>query len=363
MLLSKYLDSKVTNTILNIYQSKSTEFEWQARKASHVDFIQKSLSKKLTKDFLPLDASRPWICYWLLHSLELLSGELELGEKMLVKSYLSDCMHEGAFGGSRFQLAHLASTYAALMCSCIIQEYDIIQREKIYKFIQSLKQSDGSFIMHEDGESDLRATYCALASAYLLNCIDKLIAENVANYIKNCQTSEGGFGAGPGAEAHGGYSYCAIASLCILARCNLIDRIDDYVNMEALGRYMSKMQCKATGAFKGRSNKLVDACYSFWQGSIFLLIPNLLSSTDASESFIKLQRFILQASQLPKGFCDKPGNSADFYHTCYALSGLSIAQEQVPSNSILGDVHLPRIDALINTLPGNVKAMRANFNK
>ena len=38
------------------------------------------------------------------------------------------------------------------------------------------------------------------------------------------------------------------------------------------------------------------------------------------------------------GLIDKPGKSRDFYHTCYGLSGLSIAQH-CPNNStqILGD--------------------------
>jgi protein farnesyltransferase subunit beta len=40
------------------------------------------------------------------------------------------------------------------------------------------------------------------------------------------------------------------------------------------------------------------------------------------------QLYILAAAQLPsgRGGCrDKPGKAPDFYHTCYALAGLSVA--------------------------------------
>jgi protein farnesyltransferase subunit beta len=50
-----------------------------------------------------------------------------------------------------------------------------------------------------------------------------------------------------------------------------------------------------------------------------------------------LQRYILYCAQnfTDGGLRDKPGKSRDFYHTCYSLSGLSIAQGQfrVPSNT------------------------------
>ena len=31
---------------------------------------------------------------------------------------------------------------------------------------------------------------------------------------------------------------------------------------------------KYEGGFQGRSNKLVDGCYSFWQGGMFPLVPS-----------------------------------------------------------------------------------------
>lgn len=90
------------------------------------------------------------------------------------------------------------------------------------------------------------------------------------------------------------------------------------------------------GGFQGRTNKLVDGCYSFWQGALIPIIQALISREEPElNSFMKrslfhreaLQEYILICCQKPSGgLIDKPGKPADPYHTCYTLSGLSIAQ-------------------------------------
>jgi protein farnesyltransferase subunit beta len=45
-------------------------------------------------------------------------------------------------------------------------------------------------------------------------------------------------------------------------------------------------QMRFEGGFQGRTNKLVDGCYSFWQGGLFPLVNH-----------------ILQASGMRKGHC------------------------------------------------------------
>ena len=54
---------------------------------------------------------------------------------------------------------------------------------------------------------------------------------------------------------------------------------------------------------------------------------------------IALQRYILLCcQQYDGGLRDKPSKFRDFYHTCYALSGLSIAQNGVGTRSDTGPV-------------------------
>jgi len=58
-----------------------------------------------------------------------------------------------------------------------------------------------------------------------------------------------------------------------------------------------------------------------------------------------LQKYVLLAAQdVNGGLKDKPDKGRDFYHTCYALSGLSIAQHSRDG------VALPVINAATNTL-------------
>lgn len=54
------------------------------------------------------------------------------------------------------------------------------------------------------------------------------------------------------------------------------------------------------------------------------------------------------------GLLDKPGKSRDFYHTCYTLSGLALAQIFVSpgllSTSVLGSLHLESDKRIFNYL-------------
>lgn len=299
-----------------------------------------------------------------------------------------------------------------------------------------MKQPEGSFTMHDDGEIDSRATYCAVAILRCLNIQDSFLLENVAEWILDCQTYEGGFGSVPGSEAHGGYTFCCVASLCLL---NQLHRAD----LSALLRWLTNKQQEVEGGFCGRSNKLVDSCYSYWQGAVFPLLHAHLkesplssshSSTDSSHTppsspndtgggwttsgnsssssgndgnidskskysrrttrssarnsttrnqksepevasqnelektmttnglaedklldnwifdCASLQDYVLNHCQSKAGLLrDKPGAIPDFYHTSYALSGLSISQHQ-PDDSTF-DIGSQPINILKPTHP------------
>lgn len=179
--------------------------------------------------------------------------------------------------------------------------------------------------MHEDGEVDIRGVYCALSAARLTNTFSAELFKNTAQWVMSCQTYEGGFGGAPGMEAHGGYSFCGFASLILLGEGHIC-------NIENLLRWTANRQMRLEGGFQGRTNKLVDGCYSFWQGGIFPLIHLVLSQRrDCPKELLfnvtNLQEYLLICCQdLRGGLIDKPGKSRDFYHTCYTLSGLSVAQ-------------------------------------
>ena len=114
------------------------------------------------------------------------------------------------------------------------------------------------------------------------------------------------------------------------------------IDIEAVLRWVTLRQMNNEGGYQGRTNKLVDSCYSFWNGSIpavLLLGTKGRMSAEARHSMNgillmdqeRLQKYVLSCCQQTNGgLRDKPGKSRDNYHTCYALSGLSVAQQYGP---------------------------------
>lgn len=136
---------------------------------------------------------------------------------------------EGGFGGGPGQDPHLATTYAAVNSLCIIgTEYALnaIDKKSLNQFLHSVREDNGAFRMHMNGEIDVRGAYCAISSAKLACFSEREEQElfaNTADWIVSCQTYEGGFGGTPDLEAHGGYTFCAISALALFGRGSACD--------------------------------------------------------------------------------------------------------------------------------------------
>jgi protein farnesyltransferase subunit beta len=84
----------------------------------------------------------------------------------------------------------------------------------------------------------------------------------------------------PLGEAHGGYTFCALASWVMLQPF-MSDETSSWtkpsINLKTLLRWLSQMQGAEIelGGFRGRTNKLVDGCYSWWVGGSFALLEAL----------------------------------------------------------------------------------------
>ena len=233
--------------------------------------------------------------------------------------------------------------------------FSIINREKLYRFLVDLKNPDGSFSMERGGEVDVRAAYCVLAVSTLLGLRTDYLERGLVDWLLSCQTYEGGFGAAPFLEAHGGYAYCALASLRLL-------QAGDRANLRSLRRWTAERQVAAEGGFNGRTNKLVDGCYSFWVGALWPLLD--LNSPELTEwgcDPLALQKYVLACCQDEKGgLIDKPGKPRDFYHTCYTLSGLSLAQ-RAPGSKVLGDPANLLVRAWrVHSLPSHLSSAGGN---
>ena len=125
------------------------------------------------------------------------------------------------------------------------------------------------------------------------------------------------------------------------------------------------------GGFQGRANKLVDGCYSFWQGGAMAVLNceeagvrgldsgvssqvieigengcvdveggdkiKQASPTEGKLTFDQglLQRYVLLCGQhVDGGLRDKPSKMRDYYHSCYNLSGLSVSQHSLSEDGV-----------------------------
>jgi len=134
-----------------------------------------------------------------------------------------------------------------------------------------------------------RGIYCLLVVALLLDLLTPELVNGTAAFIASCQTYEGGFSSASHphisdgilaaqrpslGEAHGGYTFCATASWVILQPYISADEDAPRLDLRRLLRWLVYMQGLEIelGGFKGRTNKLVDGCYSWWVGGAFALL-------------------------------------------------------------------------------------------
>jgi len=158
-----------------------------------------------------------------------------------------------------------------------------------------------------DREVDVRGTYTVISIASLLNLLTPELTADVADYLLSCQTYEGGFGGEPGQEAHGGYVFCAFAALVILGRAEEADLV-------SLEGWVARRQMEMEGGFQGRTNKLVDGCYSFWQGATAVLVDMVLSGEGEAEEAVGWRGSLGQAqpcSSRPSSPCLQTGDGKD----------------------------------------------------
>lgn len=312
------------------------------RRDEHVAFLRHVLDgqRPLPPPFLALHASQTWICYWIAHSLDVLGEQLTPAEaRGIIRLCRASQSPQGGFGGGPGHLPHAAATYAAVMALCIAgtvdcEAYVVVDRRALAEWIRcELKQEaaptspagDGAFRVTADGECDARALYCVLATASLLRVLDADMARGCVEFVRSLRSFDGAFGGEPGNEAHGGYAYCAVASLRILLEHGLMSEAEFEREARPVRRWVAQRQMRFEGGFQGRANKLVDGCYSFWQGALAELCG-------AEYDHRALSLYIRRYCQPTRyggggggGLCDKPGVPPDFYHTCYALSGLALA--------------------------------------
>ncbi|KFY28474.1 hypothetical protein V493_02916 [Pseudogymnoascus sp. VKM F-4281 (FW-2241)] len=316
----------------------------------HINFCHKQLHP-LPAPFTKADAARPWFFYWTLTALSALGEDVAQYRERLISTVTPLQNSTGGFGGGHGQMSHLATTYATVLSLAMVggdDAIDIIDRQAMWQWLSRLKQSDGGFQMSIGGEVDVRGAYCAAMLVKLLRlplhlaegspakADDFDLFTGLGEYVSRCQTYEGGIASRPDTEAHGAYAFCALACLCILGDPRVT--LPKYLDVPTLISWLSSRQYAPEGGLAGRTNKLVDGCYSHWIGGCWPLLDACLAGSPETEEITHndsiynreaLTRYILccgQDTTKRGGLRDKPGMFSDGYHTCYLLAGLSSAQ-------------------------------------
>lgn len=96
------------------------------------------------------------MCYWAVNSLKILDAQIPAELINSLITFIKTCEHpEGGYGGGPGQMAHLAPTYAAVMCLVSLRNKDAlksINRETLFAFLRRCKHESGGFSMHDGGE-------------------------------------------------------------------------------------------------------------------------------------------------------------------------------------------------------------------
>ncbi|KAJ0342886.1 hypothetical protein COL922a_000710 [Colletotrichum nupharicola] len=228
--------------------------------------------------------------------------------------------------------------------------------------------------------------YWSLNALALLGYDTAVYRDDLIATVRTMQNLPGGgFGGGHGQNSHLATTYAVVLALAIVGGEDAYEVIDRramwrwicslkqrdggiqmtlggevdvrYLDVPRLISWLSSRQYAPEGGFSGRTNKLVDGCYSHWVGGCWPLIDAVLKGaseleeeeTAAADQQQKQQqsrttpaegslysregliRYILCCGQdcsKRGGLRDKPSKPSDAYHTCYVLSGLSSAQHR-----------------------------------
>ena len=290
---------------------------------------------------------------------------------------------------------------------------------------------------YKDDDDDIGSSATSpikTSSIFSKTTISNSIA-SIVRYIATCQTYEGGFGGECNAEAHGGYAFCAVSSLWLLGLSSSLlvslSKLSNHpksgamintssttnyrptnnelltllssssssslynfspIDLKELRGWLCRRQMSYEGGFSGRSNKLVDGCYTFWMGGAIAILDMLEdeirlndrrsvadsndddddededededenddddtnnddnSATRKNMSYSSydinaLRSYVLCCCQDPKGgLRDKPTKARDFYHTCYCLSGLALTTSSAMKKTN-NTIHMARIHLLL----------------
>jgi len=244
------------------------------------------------------------------------------------------------WSGLRYDHPSLIPLYGTIILIGIIgteEAYGLIDKSEFYQYLLKCKNEDGSFSASPGCEFDLRSTFSAIFIAWILDILTPEITENVIEYTLQCMNYDGGFGPFPNCESHGGYTYSGVSILHILGKLDLI-------NTDLLVRWLADRQCPYGGGFNGRTNKLVDTCYCWWVGSPCRTMSDYLKTGEFWDPN-GITSYLFDVAQSENGgFCDRPNNPSDSFHTNWGSAGFCVCGNT--NNPDTGLTNVPEVNSV-----------------
>jgi protein farnesyltransferase subunit beta len=328
---------------------------------SHRDYLLRMISD-CPPNMVHLSAEEPWIPYWFMNTMLALNldgiSHFDFYCQGCLK-YIQKRKSATGYSSAPEHVGHVVLAWVSvntIALSMSDSAYESIDRREMYHLLLSLKTPVGSFRSGPDLEADSRSTFCAIAVASLLNLLTPELVLGVAEFLIGCQGYDGGFAPHPGHETHGGYGFASVAALALLGRLGDVD-------VNAAIKWCAMRQMQFSGGFNGRTNKLVDTCYTWWCGAM----ARILADHAAIPVFWNeeaLASYVLGCCQGLKqkgGFCDKPPKWADMFHTMYGLTGLSVTcREWIKQKT---GFEMAEMDARYGITKAAAERMKAYFEK
>ncbi|GAA6010736.1 hypothetical protein JCM11491_002922 [Sporobolomyces phaffii] len=278
---------------------------------------------------------------------------------------------------SKLDPPNIIQSYTAILILALLDDpLDDLDRSGLLRLVGQCQNSDGSFSLFPESQEpgDPRSTYSAFAIASMLNDWSTINVDTALKFLDSCRTYEGAFAQRPHLEANAGPTYCAIASYY------LCDRLSDLRSRPTLLRWLLHRQIspdshtspprspssipssrdsedpgddegedqddyeethrlalalRRSAGFQGRTNKPLDACYSFWSlGALRLLVPDPHEFASTLDPTLNSEYLLACQHPLYGGIAREPGAVPDVYHSYLGLAALSIGQPRPPPSPV-----------------------------
>ena len=261
--------------------------------------------------------NKPWVCYWLLHSLDLLSihskKDYFIKNHIRIRLLLSKINLSKVFKDSNPSLFSLysSSLFFVLIKKLNFELLDIASKKSVYYFLRFLSKNTVLPRNSKTSDCDGRNLFCIFIISSLYNILSLDLENFCVKKFRHLSTTSEGFAIKKFSGVHGAITHCWLGSLFFL---DMNKKLKVFFEIK---KWLQNRQHIFTFGFSGRLSKAPDSCYNFWIGASLILL-NIKINRELANSHI------FYNDKTSQGFSDRCGKIIDSYHICYALSGLAL---------------------------------------